>query len=233
MISGGVSEGAFDLVEEVLARFDVGLLFTKVAIKPGRAPGLRPPRGQAGLRPAREPGVGAGDVRRLRARRRSCACRERGWSRGRRWRSSCWSAMTQPLRPPEPPARRASACEDGRLVAARVPTAGSADVVAHAARQRASSSWTPRALQAAAGEKAPALLLGNFLERDGSRLKRDAEPRRRRGRGAHGGRLRQGGDRARGGGPRPHRDRAPRPCASCARASFPRARWPRWRGSRG
>ena len=35
VISGGVSEGAFDLVEEVLTRFDVGLLFTKVAIKPG------------------------------------------------------------------------------------------------------------------------------------------------------------------------------------------------------
>src|SRR6185436_10756450 len=35
VISGGVSEGAFDLVEEVLARFDVGLLFTRVAIKPG------------------------------------------------------------------------------------------------------------------------------------------------------------------------------------------------------
>ncbi|HET8644514.1 MAG TPA: gephyrin-like molybdotransferase Glp, partial [Vicinamibacteria bacterium] len=35
VLSGGVSEGAFDLVEEVLARFDVGLLFTKVAIKPG------------------------------------------------------------------------------------------------------------------------------------------------------------------------------------------------------
>ena len=35
VISGGVSEGAYDLVEEVLARFDVGLLFTKVAIKPG------------------------------------------------------------------------------------------------------------------------------------------------------------------------------------------------------
>ena len=35
VISGGVSEGAFDLVEEVLARFDVGFLFTKVAIKPG------------------------------------------------------------------------------------------------------------------------------------------------------------------------------------------------------
>jgi len=35
VISGGVSAGAFDLVEEVLARFDVGFLFTKVAIKPG------------------------------------------------------------------------------------------------------------------------------------------------------------------------------------------------------
>ena len=35
LVSGGVSEGAFDLVEDVLARFDVGLLFTKVAIKPG------------------------------------------------------------------------------------------------------------------------------------------------------------------------------------------------------
>ena len=35
ILSGGVSEGAFDLVEPVLLRFDVGLLFTKVAIKPG------------------------------------------------------------------------------------------------------------------------------------------------------------------------------------------------------
>src|SRR4029453_3222793 len=31
IVSGGVSEGAYDLVEDVLSRFDVGLLFTKVA----------------------------------------------------------------------------------------------------------------------------------------------------------------------------------------------------------
>src|SRR4030095_17023373 len=35
VVSGGVSEGAYDLVEDVLSRFNVGLLFTKVAIKPG------------------------------------------------------------------------------------------------------------------------------------------------------------------------------------------------------
>src|SRR5262249_38644370 len=44
VLSGGVSEGANALVEEVLTRFDVGLLFTKVAIKPG-APLVFGPRG--------------------------------------------------------------------------------------------------------------------------------------------------------------------------------------------
>ena len=57
--------------------------------------------------------------------------------------------------------------QDGRLVAARVPTAGSADVVAHAAANALVVMDAAR-LQAAAGEKAPALLLGNFLDRDGS-----------------------------------------------------------------
>ena len=56
---------------------------------------------------------------------------------------------------------------DGRLVAARVPTAGSADVVAHAAANGLVILDAAR-VQAAAGEKAPALLLGNFLDRDGN-----------------------------------------------------------------
>ena len=57
--------------------------------------------------------------------------------------------------------------EDGRLLACRVPTAGSADVVAHAAANGLVVLDAAR-VQAAAGERAPALLLGNFLDRDGS-----------------------------------------------------------------
>ena len=56
-----------------------GLLFTRVAIKPGRAAGLRPPRRQAGVRPARQPRLGAGHLRRCSCARRCCACRARAW----------------------------------------------------------------------------------------------------------------------------------------------------------
>jgi molybdopterin biosynthesis enzyme len=57
--------------------------------------------------------------------------------------------------------------EGGRLVAAPVSSRGSADVVAHA-RANALVILERNRLEAAAGERAPALLLGNFLERDGA-----------------------------------------------------------------
>jgi molybdopterin molybdotransferase len=56
--------------------------------------------------------------------------------------------------------------EGGRLLAQPVPTQGSADVVAHA-RANALVVMDAGRQRAEAGERAPALLLGNFLERDG------------------------------------------------------------------
>jgi molybdopterin biosynthesis enzyme len=56
--------------------------------------------------------------------------------------------------------------EGGRLLASPLRSVGSADVVAHA-RANALVVMESERLQAAAGERAPAILLGNFLERDG------------------------------------------------------------------
>jgi molybdopterin molybdotransferase len=164
VISGGVSEGVFDLVEEVLARFDVSLLFTKVAIKPG-APLVFGRRGDKlvfGLpgnpvsaqvtfdffvRPALLRMQGARVVSRPAVEVELLdAVRNRS---GRR-------AHT--------PAR--VRFEGGRLVARPLRSQGSADLVAHA-RANALVVLEADRLQAAAGERVPALLLGNFLERDG------------------------------------------------------------------
>jgi molybdopterin biosynthesis enzyme len=57
--------------------------------------------------------------------------------------------------------------EGGRLVAQPVPTQGSADLVAHA-QANALVILEPSRVRAEAGERAGAVLLGNFLERDGS-----------------------------------------------------------------
>ncbi|HEY7410989.1 MAG TPA: gephyrin-like molybdotransferase Glp [Vicinamibacteria bacterium] len=164
VLSGGVSEGAFDLVEEVLARFDVGLLFTKVAIKPG-APLVFGRRGDKlvfGLpgnpvsaqvtfdvfvRPALLRMQGARVVTRPRVEVELAA------------RVSNRSGRANHL-----PAR--VRFEGGRLLAQPVPTQGSADVVAHA-RANALVVMDAGRQRAEAGERAPALLLGNFLERDG------------------------------------------------------------------
>jgi hypothetical protein len=51
-------------------------------------------------------------------------------------------------------------------VASPLRSVGSADVVAHA-RANALVVLESERLRAEAGEKAPAILLGNFLERDG------------------------------------------------------------------
>jgi molybdopterin molybdotransferase len=165
VVSGGVSEGAFDLVEEVLARFDVGLLFTKVAIKPG-APLVFGRRGDKlvfGL-----PGNPVSAQVTFDVFVRPALLRMQGAR-----------VVTRPVVEVElldaatnrsgrryyVPAR--ARFEGGRLVARPVATQGSADVVAHA---RANSLVILEAARRRAekGERAEALLLGNFLERDGA-----------------------------------------------------------------
>jgi len=165
VISGGVSEGAFDLVEEVLTRFDVGLLFTKVAIKPG-APLVFGTRGDKlvfGL-----PGNPVSAQVTFDVFVRPALLRMQGASVAARPRVEVELA--------EPAGNRSGRTyhlparvrfEDGRFRAWPVPSAGSADVVAHA-RANALVILEAARVRAEAGERASALLLGNFLERDGA-----------------------------------------------------------------
>jgi molybdopterin molybdotransferase len=165
VLSGGVSVGAFDLVEAAMARLDVNVLFDKVAIRPG-APlvfGTRGPRLVFGLpgnpvsaqvtfdifvRPALLRMQGARVVARPSVEvdlldRVQNASGRRAYL----------------------PARVRS--EGGRLVAQPIRSAGSADLVAHA-RANALVVLGPERVRAAGGERAHTILLGNFLERDGS-----------------------------------------------------------------
>jgi molybdopterin molybdotransferase len=165
IVSGGVSEGAFDLVEDVLSRFDVGLLFTKVAIKPG-APlvfGRRGDRLVFGL-----PGnpvsaqvtfdvfVRAALLRMQGARVVSRPTVEAELQAPVRNKSGRKAHLPAQIR-----------FEGGRFIARPVVSAGSADIVAHA-RANALLVLEAGRVRAEAGDRAPALLLGNFLERDGS-----------------------------------------------------------------
>ena len=165
VVSGGVSAGTFDLVEEVLARFDVGFLFTKVAIKPG-APlvfGRRGDRLVFGLpgnpvsaqvtfdmfvRPALLRMQGARVVTRP-----AVEVELLDQVRNRSGRKAHLPARVR--------------AEGGRLVAQPVPSQGSADIVAHA-QANALVVLEATRFTAEAGERVPALLLGNFLERDGA-----------------------------------------------------------------
>jgi molybdopterin molybdotransferase len=164
VISGGVSEGVADLVEEVLARFDVGLLFTKVAIRPG-APLVFGRRGDKlvfGL-----PGnpvsaqvtfdvfVRPALLRMQGARVVSRPTVEVELLDAMRNRSGRRNYLPARVR-----------YEKGRLVARAVSSQGSGDLVAHA-KANALVILEPQRVRAEAGERAPAMLLGNFLERDG------------------------------------------------------------------
>ncbi|PYQ45836.1 MAG: molybdopterin molybdenumtransferase MoeA [Acidobacteria bacterium] len=164
VISGGVSEGAFDLVEEVLTRFDVGLLFTKVAIKPG-APLVFGRRGDKLIFGLPGNPVSAQVTFDLFAR--AALLRMQGAhvvTRPRVEVELLESVTNRSGRRNHLPAR--VRFEGGRLVASPLRSVGSADVVAHA-RANALVVLESERLRAEAGEKAPALLLGNFLERDG------------------------------------------------------------------
>jgi molybdopterin molybdotransferase len=165
VISGGVSEGAYDLVEPILARFDVGLLFTRVAIRPG-APLVFGRRGEKlvfGL-----PGNPVSAQVTFDLFVRAALLRMQGADVVRR--PEVEVELAEPLknrsgRKAHVPAR--VRFEGGRLVARPLRSAGSADLFAHA-RANALVVLDAGRTAAAAGERAPALLLGNFLERDGA-----------------------------------------------------------------
>jgi molybdopterin molybdotransferase len=165
VVSGGVSEGAFDLVEDVLARLDVGLLFTKVAIRPG-APLVFGRRGEKlvfGL-----PGNPVSAQVTFDIFVRAALLRMQGAR-----------VVQRPIVPVvlEAPLRNRSARRaylpaqlrhDGtRILARPLGTTGSGDLAAHA-RANGLVILAADRLAAEAGENADALLLGNFLERDGA-----------------------------------------------------------------
>jgi molybdopterin molybdotransferase len=165
VISGGVSEGAYDLVEPVLLRFDVGLLFTKVAIKPG-APLVFGRRGDKlvfGL-----PGNPVSAQVTFDLFARAALLRMQGAktvSRPAVEVELLEAVKNRSGREAHLPAR--VRFEGGRLVARPLPSMGSADLVAHA-RANALVVLAATRTAAAPGERARAILLGNFLERDGA-----------------------------------------------------------------
>jgi molybdopterin molybdotransferase len=165
VVSGGVSAGAFDLVEAAMAALDVGVLFDKVAIRPG-APLVFGTRGRNlvfGL-----PGNPVSAQVTFDLFVRAALLRMQG---GRvTGRPAVDVELLAPMRNASGrrahlPARVGS--EGGRLVARPIASVGSADVVAHA-RANALVVLEADRPRAEVGERARALLLGNFLERDGS-----------------------------------------------------------------
>lgn len=164
VVSGGVSAGAFDLVEDALARFDVGVLFDRVAIKPG-APlvfGRRGDRLVFGL-----PGNPVSAQVTFDVFVRAALLRMQGArvvSRPVLEVELLERVRNKSGRRAHLPVRLCLA--NGRLGAQPVPSMGSADLVAHT-RANALVVLEAERTVAEAGERAPALLLGNFLERDG------------------------------------------------------------------
>ncbi len=160
LLSGGVSAGAFDLVEAVLGRFGVEILFERVAIKPG-APLVFGRRGRNvvfGL-----PGNPVSAQVTFDVFVRPALVRLQGG------RSSARPAVEVTLDGPlkNRSRRRAylpavvSSGPDG-LRATPLPSAGSADVFAHA-RANALLVIEAERTQAEAGERARALLLPAFV----------------------------------------------------------------------
>jgi molybdopterin molybdotransferase len=164
VLSGGVSAGAYDFVEEVLARYDVRVAFDKVAMKPG-APLVFGRRGDklvfglpgnpVSAQVTFELFVRAAMLRMQGARVCSRPLAEAELEDGLRNRSGRRAYMPVQVR-----------FEGGRFVARPLRYAGSGDVVSHA-RANALALMEPTRLQAAAGEKVPILLVSNFLDRDG------------------------------------------------------------------
>jgi molybdopterin molybdotransferase len=163
VLSGGVSAGTYDLVEPVLSRFDVRILFDKVAIKPG-APLVFGRRGDTlvfGL-----PGNPVSAQVTFDLFVRAALLKMQGASTVLRPRLEVELAAAvrnRSGRQLHAPARVHFA--DGRFLAEPLRSAGSADVFAHA-HANALIVLDAAREESAAGERVPAVLLGNFLERD-------------------------------------------------------------------
>jgi molybdopterin molybdotransferase len=165
VISGGVSAGAYDLVEEALAQYDVKVAFDKVAIKPG-APLVFGRRGDklifglpgnpVSAQVTFEVFVRAALLRLQGATVCSRPLVEAELLEAMRNRSGRRAYLPVSMR-----------FEAGRFVARPVHTMGSADVVAHA-RANGLAILEPDQQETAAGVQVPVLLLATFLDRDGS-----------------------------------------------------------------
>lgn len=163
-LSGGVSAGAYDLVEEALVRLGVELLFTRVAVKPG-APAVFGRRGEKlvfGL-----PGnpVSAQVVFELLVRPALLKMQgARVLARPRAEAVLAGAVTNASGRRAHLPARLRF--EGDGLTAVPVPSAGSGDVVALAAANGL-VVLEPARTRAGKGERVEVVLLGNFLDRDG------------------------------------------------------------------
>jgi molybdopterin molybdotransferase len=164
VVSGGVSAGDYDLVEPALLAEGVSLLFTKVAIKPG-APLVFGRRGRTlvfGL-----PGNPVSAQVTFELFVRTALLRMQGASAVSRPRVGVElesAVKNRSGRKSHLPAR--VRWEKGRFVARPVRSMGSGDLVAHA-RANALVVIEAERSEAAAGERAEAILLGSFLEDDG------------------------------------------------------------------
>jgi molybdopterin molybdotransferase len=161
VLSGGVSAGAFDLVEFVLERFGVQILFERVAIKPG-APlvfGRRERRLVFGL-----PGNPVSAQVTFDVFVRPALTRLQGGGGG--LRPALEAVLDGPLR--NASRRRAYLparvrVEGAGLRAEPLPSAGSADVFAHA-HANALLVLEAERTEARAGERVRAVLLPSFVE---------------------------------------------------------------------
>ncbi len=160
LISGGVSEGVYDLVEPVLERFGVEFFFTKVAIKPG-APLVFGRRGRTlvfGL-----PGNPVSAQVSFDFFVRAALLKMQGASvvsRPTVLVEITGGVKNRSGRRAHTPAR--VVWEFGRLLAHPLRSMGSADIVAHA-KANALLVMEAERLEAAAGDRLTAVLLGDLL----------------------------------------------------------------------
>jgi molybdenum cofactor synthesis domain-containing protein len=174
VLSGGVSVGVYDLVEEALLRFGVKILFDKVAIKPG-APLVFGRLDHAGA-PSEGARGGTTLVFGLPGNPVSAQVTFDLFVRAALLRMQGARTVARPEvevelggRAKNRSGRRAHLparvrFTEGRLLAELLPSRGSADLVAHA-RANALVVLEASRTEAGPGERAPALLLSSFLER--------------------------------------------------------------------
>ena len=199
VISGGVSAGALRSRRAGAGPLRRGLPLHQGGHQAGRAARVRTPRRQARLRPARQPRLRAQVtfdlfVRAALLRMQGARVVTRPARRGRARSSASPTARAAATTCPRACTSRAAGC------VARAAALGGLGRRrrARARRTRSCRPGEPSGCSAEAGEKAPAILLGSFLERDDAclqkrsprRHRRAPEPsRRRRRRRAHGGRV--------------------------------------------